>query len=345
MTETSDPSSAPADIDPGSSGILDVLEAAATGLPAPVRRNAWHAFSRLCAGLAAIPVVWLEGKAEDIRATTAARTLLTATAAKQIANSMQVAPEFAEAAAIRHGQKIVGKQINLNKVVKHAVEDLGRLEVHVEQVEPPQMSEDWLNAFEDRAANMSSEDMQRLFGRILAGEIRKPGAFSIRTLNVISQLDNNAARLFTRLCSLAVSIAFRDPSGTTDSRVIALGGNASANVLREFGLGFGSLTVLEEYGLIITDFNSYIDYKHAIAVNGEVGAAFRFQGTWWALVSKTGAPPAELRIHGVKLSGVGRELLPIVEIEKDEAYAERLVSFFDTLGFDLARVKEEASLK
>ena len=37
----------------------------------------------------------------------------------------------------------------------------------------PDITDDWLNAFEQEAVNMSSEHMQKLFGKILAGEIRQ----------------------------------------------------------------------------------------------------------------------------------------------------------------------------
>lgn len=68
-----------------------------------------------------------------------------------------------------------------------------------------EISEDWLNIFEKEACNKSSEDMRLLFGKILAGEIHKPSSYSMKTIKLISELDNEAAKLFQICCSLCVS--------------------------------------------------------------------------------------------------------------------------------------------
>src|SRR5260370_30873449 len=46
---------------------------------------------------------------------------------------------------------------------------------------PSEIEDDWLNLFARLAEDKSSEELQALFGRILAGGIRRPGSFSLRT--------------------------------------------------------------------------------------------------------------------------------------------------------------------
>ena len=46
--------------------------------------------------------------------------------------------------------------------------------------------------------------MQRRFGRVLAGEIEKPGSYSTRTVKILSELDHDVAVLFKKLCSMRV---------------------------------------------------------------------------------------------------------------------------------------------
>ena len=110
------------------------------------------------------------------------------------------------------------------------------------------ISDDWLNAFETEAARMSSAQMQRLFGKILAGEIQRPSSFSIKTIKLMSQLDNQAAALFRQLCSLSVSIRIPNTQMIYDVRVASMG-NAALNSLQQYGLTFDSLNVLQEYAL------------------------------------------------------------------------------------------------
>ena len=55
------------------------------------------------------------------------------------------------------------------------------------------IDDDWLNMFSRLAEDKSSEELQSLFGKILAGEIREPGAINLRTLTVVSTLTSNEA--------------------------------------------------------------------------------------------------------------------------------------------------------
>jgi hypothetical protein len=90
--------------------------------------------------------------------------------------------------------------------------------------------------------------MQILFGKILAGEIYRPASISIRTFQIMGQLDSGTANLFRKLCSFAISL--RPANVVLDVRVASLGGDAAQNSLQNYGLGFDSLNILQEYGLV-----------------------------------------------------------------------------------------------
>jgi Protein of unknown function (DUF2806) len=203
--------------------------------------------------------------------------------------------------------------------------------------EAPPISEDWLNAFESEAAQISSEQMKNLFAKVLAGEIRRPTSYSIKTIKLMAQLDNRAAALFRLLCSLSISLRFQN-SNILDARVVSMG-NASANSLQAYGLSFDQLNILQEYGLIISDYNSYMDYRTTVVQNGEVLLPAIYQKAQWALVPKV-APPAyqEFRVHGVAFSWSGKELLSIVDIEPDEKYTAALKNFFEQQGMTMTRI-------
>ena len=55
-------------------------------------------------------------------------------------------------------------------------------------VEKP-ISEDWFNIFEKEASQKSSEEMQRRFAQVLAGEIEKPGSHSIKAVKALGDMD------------------------------------------------------------------------------------------------------------------------------------------------------------
>lgn len=308
-------------------------------IPEPIQRNALKALGRLCTALVDIPVATLEGIAAERRAEAQARAKIIVATADQLAAQVTVDPAFAQAAATRYSARIVRQQVNLNRVAAVAINEVkaagtsnDNKQHHHAPASADELDEDWLNAFETEASEKSSEQMQMLFGKILAGEIRRPKSFSIKTLRLISQLDAAAAQTFKRLCSLAVSLTLPD-GRLLDVRVAALGGNAASNALQPHGLSFDHLNVLHEYGLVISDFNSYMDYRMCIAHENQVALGMGFQKATWGLVPKTDRPQnQDFRIHGVALTRAGRELFPIVDIEPDASYSNSLQEFFGKSG-------------
>ena len=125
-----------------------------------------------------------------------------------------------------------------------------RLEKQAELAPPEseqEIGDDWINNFENEASKKSSAEMHDLFGSILAGEIVRPGSFSIRAVKILGQMDLSAAKLFQKLCS--VSISMQAIGNFLDARVASLGGHAANNALANYGLSFDSLNTLQEYGL------------------------------------------------------------------------------------------------
>ena len=288
-------------------------------IPAPIRRNAWKAFKQLCSTAIELPVAYLEGKAAEIRAGTESRVKIMKENADQIAKQMNVPPEYARRAANKFAEKIIREQVNLDTISAVAADELNKdestnpTEPSTDDTAEKTISDDWLNSFEKEASQKSTEEMQLLFGRILAGEIRKPGSFSIRAVKILSEMDQNTATLFKKLCSECV--VFEIP-GDEHIRVPSLGGNPEFNELSPYGLSLDELNVLHEYGLITQDYDSRYDYRFCIAKeNPPVILSFRHQERRWGLLPIPGCEsPEGIRVPGVVFSQAGRELFRIVDI-------------------------------
>jgi hypothetical protein len=94
--------------------------------------------------------------------------------------------------------------------------------------------------------------------------------------------------------------------------------------LAPYGLGFDALNILQEYGLIATDINSFMDYQAAILREGNTVSCFMtYQNAPWALIPKFEV--TTLRLDGGAFTLAGRELLPIVEITPNEQYTAALI--------------------
>src|SRR6185437_10933084 len=72
-------------------------------------------------------------------------------------------------------------------IAVRALDVLAEVELAANAAAP---SEDFMRVFEDICEKVSSDDLTDLMARILAGEIRKPGSVSRRTLQVVAVLDH-----------------------------------------------------------------------------------------------------------------------------------------------------------
>ena len=318
-------------------------------IPAPIRRNALKAFGQLCTAAVELPVAYLEGKAAEIRAGTESRVKIMKENAAQIAEKMNVPPEYARRAGNKFAEKIIREQVNLDTISAVAAGELNKDEstnptgpITDDTAEKP-ISDDWLNSFDKEASQKSSEEMRLFFGRILAGEIRQPGSYSIKAVKILGHLHQSVANLFKKLCSASVVLRIPGSKDILDIRVPSLGGNAASNVLRPYGLGFGQLNILDEYGLIIADYNSWRDYRMCVvSENSQVIMPFLHQERQWALLPSVDCKnPDEFRVSGVALSQAGRELFRIVDLVPMEKYTEDLQKFFAGQKLQMVEVSSQ----
>lgn len=217
------------------------------------------------------------------------------------------------------------RQENIESVVSQAAEQL--VDKTVADEEP---DHDWTARFFNHVQDVSSKEMQALWARVLSGEVERQGSTSVRTLEILRNLDQATAELFRRFCSACVFLL--SGSDVLDARVPSLGGNAATNSLAAHGLHFGILNRLNEHGLIISDYNSWFNFQPAIGVtinDRTVTIPFVFQGKPWILEPQEGRELGQTyRLSGVALSISGRELARIVEMEPMHAFAEELKGYF-----------------
>ena len=223
------------------------------------------------------------------------------------------------------------RQANIMSVVREAAEQLGDKEVDDHDVD-----HDWTARFFSGVQDVSSEEMQHLWARVLAGEVQKPNSVSIRTLQVLRNMDTETATLFGRLCSLSL-IVLAEMHQIFEARVPTLNGKAGDNALIEYGLGFAALNRLNEHGLVIADYESWRDYNMCISLWPEVDPGnidwvvpFAFGGRYWILeptVSR--APSRAFRVSGVAMTNTGMELSRVVETDPVPEYAQALRQYFE----------------
>jgi len=92
---------------------------------------------------------------------------------------------------------------NRAATVKVAVDELNERQAQTDATQ--EIDDDWLNLYAKLAEDKSSEELRSLFGKILAGEIRKPGSFSLRTMQFLSALSRDEAHRISEFFAFVLS--------------------------------------------------------------------------------------------------------------------------------------------
>ena len=171
---------------------LSQLLANSAELAAPARATLMSIVSRLCGGLTAFPRALLQRPLQGIRDGTSARSLVSAQLAAAAANAVAADKELVKLAAEAYIPEEIRKLRNKARIAVAAAEDFST-ENSQTAAEP---DEDWLNKFIRYAEDASSERLQTLFGKILSGEVKRPGSFSPATLRAVSELTQELASDF-----------------------------------------------------------------------------------------------------------------------------------------------------
>lgn len=193
------------------------------------------------------------------------------------------------------------KQQNIESVSAIAGEQLQEEnEISEEKVDP-----DWATRFFRHIEDISDEDMQNIWGKILAGEIKKPSSFSFRTLDVLKNLSKKEAEIFGRIASYVFEIA---PNS----------GILCKKFIYDFGFKFGDINSMHQCGIIVyTD--TAIDFSKVNNSKGEWSWLYADR------ILKIQNLPLSYKMDTYKLTDAGGELLQLLDIQVDSEYFQKVV--------------------
>jgi hypothetical protein len=203
------------------------------------------------------------------------------------------------------------KQENIESVTKKALEGLN------EKARPDQVEDDWISNFFDKCRLVSDDEMQSLWGKVLAGEANSPGTFSKRTVNFIGSLDKSDATLFTSLCSYAWFLG----------DLVPLIYDPEAEIYTKNGINFMALKHLDALSLISFDtVGGYVRRKLPQVIKifyyGEpVNIRFKSEEN------------NEFQLGRVLLTNTGQELAPICGSQRAPEFHSYVLKKWLDLGY------------
>ena len=91
------------------------------------------------------------------------------------------------------------RQSNIVSVVRAAAAELGDKEVPDHEPDS-----DWTARFFDSVQDVSSEEMQKIWAKILSGEVENLGRTSLRTLDTLKNMTKRDAEMFRDICNFVI---------------------------------------------------------------------------------------------------------------------------------------------
>ncbi len=213
--------------------------------------------------------------------------------------------EILERAKLRLISREIEAQNNIEAIAENALNSMPT------QVSDEQVSPNWRRKFFSEAENISDENMQFLWGKVLAGEVTKPGSFSLRSLDTLKSLSLGEAETFRLACGLA----------SEGGEIYLNESRNPSNPLKEFGLHYGALMTLTDAGLLHSPSTVY---RHFTDIQDNAPSWFIQNNGVNLLVS--GLPLKHVRLPLLAFTATGRELMKLIPQNPCEAYLKDISS-------------------
>lgn len=199
--------------------------------------------------------------------------------------------------------RVFEKEARVLENTEHVAEKVRSVlpEVHARLAQLPELADSttstkvFVSRSEALAGEVSEDDVRDLFARVLAGEIIRPGSFSLRTLGVIRSLDPELAKAFQLLCNYVIDNEF------------VIFEEACAQHLGQRGLGKRLLFELMDAGLVSNASIQVPDDDYFICRYGDSSARVRCAEE--TLLTR-GKARVSYDIDLLRLTRPGREIAP-----------------------------------
>lgn len=290
-----------------------------TGLNFFVKSRALAAADRLIGGVLGILAAYVEDGRSRMEIRNSSHRELLREKGRQEVERLKDMGEAVRVAMQRSFVEEFRKQTNLEAIWIKAQDALLTTPSVSAEVEDKttELDEDWINMFASYAEKASSERLQQLWGRILAGEIRKPCSFALSTLRIISEMDAEIAATFQDV----VSHRFRDDALLTPVPL------AGEQLIR--------WTFLEEIGLL-QEINGNLAMNYEKNIDGHVW----IQTQSYVLKVTMSENNRQISVPFVRITRAGQQIARILPWDELSALKEFASRSTMHLGSEIGRILE-----
>lgn len=221
--------------------------------------------------------------------------------------SMELMDEYQSRMEERLNAQKIRRQTNFDNTVRVAAETLStETEVSKTEVHP-----DWTTRLINIVEDISDKEMQVLWGKILAGEVKQPGSYSLRTLEVLRNITKREAELFSVIANLSLydSNIPNDRFAVYDMKFLK----------EEFNISLTDTLLLVEAGLI------YLEHNHTFEVSNKGAghpSVFTLKHGNKAFVTHLAKDSPTIYLNPLAFTTSGAELCRLIKPEYNENYIQ-----------------------
>ena len=161
---------------------------------------------------------------------------------------------------------------------------------------------DWMMRFYEACGNISSDEMQVLWAKILAGETKQPGSYSLRAMETLRNMSTKEARLLKAVSGMVMD-------GLDSNRILFMAdSNWCYDAYAKFGIDtIHDLSLLVECGVLSLERDKGFSVPSPQAHDGYCGITI--DNEYLLSINPRGDVPAPIMHNSYVLTSVGEELL------------------------------------
>lgn len=210
-------------------------------------------------------------------------------------------------------ERLVNKEKRRQKNIENVVTVAGTILQTEEKVSEESVNQDWATRFFDIVQDISDDEMQFLWGQILAGEIKQPTSYSLRTLEILRNMTKEEAELFQKVAQFVLI--------QQDSYIAFL--VDSNNNLKKYGIPYYYIAKLIEIGLIQSGDNVRNSYTTNNTLH--INKSYFIYGKLVVIIDQM--PDACFFSFPVRLlTTPGKELIKLINIEPNIEYIKKIAT-------------------
>ena len=179
------------------------------------------------------------------------------------------------------------------------------------------VNDDWLYRWRDYTGEVSDDDLQKLWGRLLAGEVKAPGSYSLRSLDFLRNLSQEEAALIAKMASIVINGFVWRPED------------------KIYPFNFQEMLQLQEMGILVGVDSIGLNYTLSQNSDGNGGWLSAVTCHERCVIIRGGQDTLGnlIQLNVMSVSNLGMQIIGLGDFESDFQHLEKFARHLVSLGY------------